>query len=190
MWQRFTEASRKAIVRAELEAIQGRSEQVEAQHLLLALLNAPECAGAQILLKMGVTPGKVRTVLALDPQATSFDQKMYSKEIEKLSTEFQVDPELIRRIERQLIAKMKDQFKKPELKLSDRMRRILELSSEEARQTQAIVEHANIIGTTHLLLGLLRDNDNPAASALQKLGLNLDLARLEVIEYLRTKGEE
>ena len=42
----------------------------------------------------------------------------------------------------------------------------------------------NYIGTEHLLLALLREKDGLAATVLRRLGLNLEKARAQVMEYL------
>ncbi len=66
-----------------------------------------------------------------------------------------------------------------EPKLTPRAKRVLELAADEARR----MRH-NYIGTEHLLLALLREKDGVAASVLRKLGLNLERARNQVMEYL------
>ena len=63
--------------------------------------------------------------------------------------------------------------------LTPKAKRTLELAADEARR----MRH-NYIGTEHLLLALLRDHDSLAATVLRKLGLNLDSARTQVMEYL------
>ena len=66
-----------------------------------------------------------------------------------------------------------------EPKLTPRAKRVLELAADEARR----MRH-NYIGTEHLLLALLREKDGVAATVLRKLGLNLERARNQVMEYL------
>jgi ATP-dependent Clp protease ATP-binding subunit ClpC len=66
-----------------------------------------------------------------------------------------------------------------EPKLTPRAKRVLELAADEARR----MRH-NYIGTEHLLLALLREKDGVAANVLRKLGLNLEKARNQVMEYL------
>jgi ATP-dependent Clp protease ATP-binding subunit ClpC len=67
----------------------------------------------------------------------------------------------------------------PEPKLTPKAKRVLELAADEARR----MRH-NYIGTEHLLLALLREKDGIAAQVLRKLGLNLEKARSQVMEYL------
>jgi len=66
-----------------------------------------------------------------------------------------------------------------EPKLTPKAKRVLELAADEARR----MRH-NYIGTEHLLLALLREKDGLAATVLRKLGLNLEKARMQVVEYL------
>ena len=64
-------------------------------------------------------------------------------------------------------------------RFTDRARRVVVLAQEEAR----MLNH-NYIGTEHLLLALLREKEGLAAIVLRKLGLNLEKARTQVMEYL------
>ena len=63
-----------------------------------------------------------------------------------------------------------------------RAKKVLELSMEEARN----IGH-NYVGTEHLLLGLLRENDGLAAQVLMNMGLKLETVREEVLEFLGTE---
>jgi hypothetical protein len=68
-------------------------------------------------------------------------------------------------------------------RFSDRSRRVVVLAQEEAR----LLGHG-YIGTEHLLLGLIRDGEGVAATALRALGADLDTLRREV-EALAGPGE-
>jgi len=81
-----------------------------------------------------------------------------------------------------------------QLPFTPRAKRVLELALEEAQN----LGH-NYIGTEHLLLGLIRESDGPAAHVLQNLGVKPEDVREEVIELLgadapqgaaKTAGEE
>src|SRR6266481_364322 len=60
-----------------------------------------------------------------------------------------------------------------------RAKKVIEYSMEEARN----LNH-NYVGTEHILLGLLREQEGVAAKVLRSLGLSLDLVRLEVLRLL------
>ncbi|NQT21582.1 MAG: ATP-dependent Clp protease ATP-binding subunit [Planctomycetes bacterium] len=63
-----------------------------------------------------------------------------------------------------------------------RAKKVLDLSMEEARN----IGH-NYVGTEHLLLGLLRENEGLAAKVLTNMGLKLEAVREEVLEFLGTE---
>jgi len=66
-----------------------------------------------------------------------------------------------------------------QLPFSPRAKRVIELASEAASQ----LGH-DVIGTEHLLLGLLKENEGIAAQVLTNLGLKLDEVRDMVLEVL------
>ncbi len=66
-----------------------------------------------------------------------------------------------------------------QLPFSPRAKRVIELSGEAASQ----LGH-DVIGTEHLLLGLLKENEGIAAQVLTNLGLKLDDVRDMVLEVL------
>ena len=66
---------------------------------------------------------------------------------------------------------------------TNRARRVLVLAQEEAR----FLRH-NFLGTEHLLLGLIRENDGVAAVALAQLGIRLDDVRERVQEAIGPAG--
>ncbi|MGH9288606.1 MAG: Clp protease N-terminal domain-containing protein [Acidimicrobiales bacterium] len=68
-------------------------------------------------------------------------------------------------------------------RFSDRARRVVVLSQEEAR----LLNH-NYIGTEHILLGLIAETEGVAARALQSLGVRLDTVRHEVEEIIGEGG--
>ncbi|MDQ3700653.1 MAG: hypothetical protein M3442_07005, partial [Chloroflexota bacterium] len=68
-------------------------------------------------------------------------------------------------------------------KFTERAKRVLVLAQEEGRRF-----NHNYIGTEHLLLGLLREEEGIAAKALQELGVELDQAR-GAVEYIIGRGD-
>jgi ATP-dependent Clp protease ATP-binding subunit ClpC len=61
-------------------------------------------------------------------------------------------------------------------RFTDKARRVVVLAQEEAR----MVQH-NYIGTEHLLLGVIRENQGVAAGALRALNIDLEELRQEVL---------
>jgi hypothetical protein len=68
-------------------------------------------------------------------------------------------------------------------RFTDRARRVLVLAQEEAR----LLNH-NFIGTEHILLGLIHEDDGVAAIALRSLGIGLEAAREKVEETIGPAG--
>src|SRR5579863_6016344 len=64
-------------------------------------------------------------------------------------------------------------------RFTDRARRVVVLSQEEARRLKQ-----HYIGTEHILLGLLGEADGVAARALAGLGMSLESAREELAELV------
>lgn len=69
-------------------------------------------------------------------------------------------------------------------KFTDRARRVVVLSQEEAR----LLRH-KYIGTEHLLLGMLHEGEALPAQALEALGIKLDEVRTKVEEIIGEGGE-
>jgi prophage maintenance system killer protein len=64
-------------------------------------------------------------------------------------------------------------------RFTDRARRAVQLAQEEARRYQH-----NYVGTEHLLLGLIREDQGIAAKALESLGVSLEAAAAQVGEII------
>jgi ATP-dependent Clp protease ATP-binding subunit ClpC len=64
-------------------------------------------------------------------------------------------------------------------RFTDRARRVVVLAQEEAR----MLNH-NYIGTEHILLGLIHEDQGVAAKALQSLNISLDVVREQVEEMI------
>jgi ATP-dependent Clp protease ATP-binding subunit ClpC len=64
-------------------------------------------------------------------------------------------------------------------RFTDRARRVVVLAQEEAR----LLNH-NYIGTEHILLGLVHEDEGVAANALESLKIRLDAVRREVEELI------
>lgn len=72
-----------------------------------------------------------------------------------------------------------DQIVLGEIGLTPRAKKVIELAVDESRR----MNH-HYIGTEHLLLGLIRENDGIAAGVLDSLGVNLEKARTQTIQVL------
>ncbi|MCX7806368.1 MAG: ATP-dependent Clp protease ATP-binding subunit [Planctomycetota bacterium] len=90
-----------------------------------------------------------------------------------------VDLEKVRMEVEKLVKPAPDVVTMGSLPLTPRAKKAIELAIEEARA----LDH-NYVGTEHLLLGLLRENEGLAAQVLVNLNLKLDDVRREVMEFL------
>jgi len=76
-----------------------------------------------------------------------------------------------------------------EIPFSPRAKKVLELSVEEAR-----LLGQNYIGTEHILLGLMKEDNGTAAQVMKSFGISLSMIRKETISLLKIsapkKGEE
>ena len=90
-----------------------------------------------------------------------------------------VDPERIRQEVEKIVQDGPTMVTMGQLPFTPRAKKVLELASEEASN----LRH-NYIGTEHLLLGLIRENEGVAAQVLMNLGLKLEDVREEVLELL------
>jgi ATP-dependent Clp protease ATP-binding subunit ClpC len=66
-----------------------------------------------------------------------------------------------------------------EIPFTPRAKKVLELAVEEAQN----MGH-NYVGTEHLLLGLIREEEGVAARVMENIGVRLDVVREEVISLL------
>jgi ATP-dependent Clp protease ATP-binding subunit ClpA len=64
-------------------------------------------------------------------------------------------------------------------RFTDRARRVVVLAQDEAR----LLNH-NYVGTEHVLLGLIREREGVAATALESLGISLEAVRAQVEEII------
>jgi ATP-dependent Clp protease ATP-binding subunit ClpC len=72
----------------------------------------------------------------------------------------------------------------PNLPQTPRAKHVFELALEEARSLQH-----NYVGTEHVLLGLIGEEEGVAAQVLQNLGLKLESIRNEILNLLGQSGE-
>ncbi len=79
----------------------------------------------------------------------------------------------------ELVAEPDDLGIPGERDLTPRAKRAIELGVEEANR----MRHTHV-GTEHLLLGLIREGGGIAATVLESLGVDLDVARAQVIAML------
>jgi ATP-dependent Clp protease ATP-binding subunit ClpC len=96
----------------------------------------------------------------------------------------EVDLRKVRLEVEKLVKSGPDMVSMGKLPQTPRAKKVIEFAIEEARQ----LNH-NYVGTEHLLLGLLREQDGVAAQVLMNLGLKLEDVREEVLNLLGAGAE-
>ena len=121
---------------------------VGTEHLLLGIVRESESIGAKVLGSLGVELERVRQqVIATLGQPHATPQPAAST------------------------ARLQETGMGPFERFTDRAKRVLALAQDEA-----IRFNHNYIGTEHLLIGLIREEEGVAARVLHKLGVELDKA--------------
>ncbi len=145
-FERFSERARRVMTLAEEEARRLNQSQIDAEHLLLAIIaesdRRPRGIAINVLVNLGVD---------LDKLGAEIESKVSKG---KKAVKGQIEP-------------------------SPATKKIFELSADEARQ----FEHYHV-GTEHLVLGILRHAESPAATVLEGFGATLERVDAELERLL------
>jgi ATP-dependent Clp protease ATP-binding subunit ClpC len=155
VFERFTESSIKVILLAQEEARRLDHDYVAAEHIFLGLIGEGKGIAAQELKKAGVTLSDARTIVE--------DILGRGEHVDEKRPWWQT---------------IFDPFK--EMPFSANAKRLLELSWDEARKLDV-----NYIGTEHLLLGLLRLDEEHALEVVRRCKLDQAKLRNSVISAIR-----
>ena len=151
--------TKKAFELAIDEARKLGHSHVGTEHLLLGIVRQSESIAAKLLGSLGVDLEKVRhDVIATLGQP--------HREVGASAPE-PVPPHVF-----STHPQSTGQFTGPFDRFTDRAKRVLALAQDEARRF-----NHNYIGTEHILIGLIREEEGVAARALRTLGAELDKAR-------------
>ena len=96
-----------------------------------------------------------------------------------------IDPRKVRREVEKIVVGGPDDVTLSRLPQTPRAKKVIEYAIEEARN----LNH-NYVGTEHLLLGLIREEEGVAAQVLMNLGLSLPVIRNEVLELLGVSPDD
>ncbi|PSL06027.1 ClpA/ClpB-like protein [Haloactinopolyspora alba] len=196
MFNRFTDQAKNAVIEAQREARELRNPWIGTEHLLLALLREPEAPGAATLSRLGVTADSCRETIATLPGTGG--EVLDEQDGEALRA-FGIDLDEVRRRTEEtfgpgaLDAAPADPDDHETRRLGRRRRRsgerprghipftraakkALELSLREA-----VALKDRDVGSEHILLGVLRSDDDTTAALLQKLDLARDDVRSAVM---------
>ena len=166
-FDKFTERSRKVLSFAKQEAEELGHSYVGTEHLLLGIVREGEGVAATVLMRAGNSLKDVR---------------QYTMDVIELLKQPAEGPGAqIKTAVQTLVSAASSPNPAAEMGLTARSKKVIELAVEEARR----MSH-RYIGTEHLLLGLLREGDGPAAGVLiDKCGLKLEMARELVLQILK-----
>jgi ATP-dependent Clp protease ATP-binding subunit ClpA len=183
MFERFTKEARAAVVGAQEEARRLHHRFIGTEHLLLAILETGEGAGAQALRDRGVDAADLRhrIVGIVDPGGDDLDSAA-------LAT-LGIDLDEVRRVTEAsfgpgaLDARGRKPSRPGHIPFSKRGKKVLELSLREAVR----LGH-NHIGTGHMVLGLIREGEGVAPLVLTNAGIDLTALREDVIRLLSSEA--
>ncbi len=171
----FTQWAKNALEASLKEAMGLRHNYIGTEHQLLGLLRGPEDLAAKMLSNLGADPEAVRQeVMKL------LGEKPRAQPPRDLGPLGWAREALQRSFGRYPRTEDRASFEK----FTGPARKVVVIAQEEARGF-----NHNYIGTEHLLLGLIREEEGIAAGALKELRVDLDEAR-EQVESIVGYGEE
>ncbi len=188
----LTPRAKKVIELAVDEARQMNHHYIGTEHILLGLIREGEGIAAGVLESVGVNLEKARrhtiTVLGIHnlPEGTSAgkdegNQPVTTRSYYSFSLQSSERAENTPNPTSPPSDATRSQI--PYSKFTERARRVLSLAQEEAQRFQH-----NYIGTEHLLLGLVRQQDGIASQVLKNLGVELRKVR-STVEFIIGRGD-
>jgi len=177
MFERFTKHARQVVTDAQKEARKLGHDYIGTEHLLLAMLAAPEAASGRVLTRHGLTyqaaTDTVRRLLKEDQDLDAellgeigIDLNAVKEKVEAAFGTGALDRPARRR--RPLLGHMP---------FTGRAKKVLELALREA-----IALKHDFIGDGHILLGMLRERDGIGARAIAESSLDAAALRREIID--------
>ncbi|PZF86222.1 Clp protease N-terminal domain-containing protein [Jiangella anatolica] len=196
MFERFTKEARFAVIGAQEEARELRHRSIGTEHVLLALLATPDAPGVATLTRMGVTAERGRDAVV----ALAGGPALGEEDTEALKA-FGIDLDEVRKRAEQAFGEgaldapledgrgkrfgvfrrgKQDDGRLGHLPFTPRAKKALELSLREA-----LARKDGSIGTQHLLLGLLRSDDQQTVALFDRLGIQPRAVREQILADLR-----
>ncbi len=183
----FTVQVSRVLSRAEEEAQRFHHNYIGAEHLMLALTRERKGVAASVLSNLGVELDKVRSAVEFSSsdQAHIIPAGLTAREVEllrlveqglteaQIAAKLAISPLTVNRHLTSLYSKLGVTAR------NATTRYVIELAVDEAR----LLNH-HYVGIEHLLLGLIREEKEAAASVLESLGVTLEKARIETMRVL------
>ncbi|MEU7165254.1 Clp protease N-terminal domain-containing protein [Streptomyces morookaense] len=169
MFERFTKEARTVVVLAQEEARMLNHSWIGSEHLLLGIASRTGAPGAATLERLGVTPAACRAALDEEDAATL--------------GAIGIDLDAVRdRAEEVFGPGALDRAKsvpKGHIPFTPRAKKVLERSLREAKARKD-----NVIGTQHVLLGILDPEDKQTSALLARLGTDMETVRAGLLAEL------
>ena len=152
----LTPRAQQALALSRRSAIELGSTYVGTEHLLLGLIALGQGVAVNVLLKMGIDFSNVRSMIAKRLEQSTKKNKQPTTPTET-----------------------NEKTKGENIIHTPRLKKVIALAGKEAREL-----HHSYVGTEHLLLGLLRDQDGMAAKILNELDVDLERCRMEIMSEI------
>jgi ATP-dependent Clp protease ATP-binding subunit ClpA len=177
MFERFTKPAR-TVVQAARTYAESSTGEVLPEHLLMALLDQPDCLASQVLTSLGASPADVRG--ELDRHRARYGDGLDEDDAQALAS-IGIDLEQVTaRIQAHLGGLHR---RAGRVRFPRASRTVLELALREA-----IALRHNYVGTEHLLLALARVDDRIVTDTLAHWDLTHADLRQSVGEAVRRAG--
>jgi ATP-dependent Clp protease ATP-binding subunit ClpA len=185
MFERFTKRSRAAVERGLELARASGSDEVRADHLLLAVIDDEDALAVRVLGDLGVPVARVREAVERR-QAGSRRHGFEEGDAEALQT-IGIDlDQVLHHVDENLgddLSGAVGAMRSGRLRFAKESKKVLELALREALR----LGH-NYIGTEHILLGLLRIEGGAVPEAFAELGLRHRAVSTAIVDALRRAG--
>jgi ATP-dependent Clp protease ATP-binding subunit ClpA len=180
MFERFHQDARHAVVRARHETVRARKDHIDCEHLLLGLFAEPGVA-AEALTAAGLEITGLRALLPGDRSGTDPDpldaEALASLGIDLDAVRRATDAAFGRGALDRVSAPRRDRLRiTGGLRMTADARKSLELALRAAAGL-----HHNYIGSGHVLIGILNQDDNAAVATLRAAGVDPGALRADVI---------
>jgi ATP-dependent Clp protease ATP-binding subunit ClpA len=168
MMERFTPRAREMVERAVQIATESRASEVRPEHLFAALLWDNDCLAVQVLAAQGADLERLHD--ELDRRRSRYVDGLDEDDAAALAS-IGIDlAEVVDRLGEP--PRGGRRFGRPRKRFSRPAKKALELSLREA-----IALRHNFLGTEHLLLGLVRQDDTTVREAMRAAGVRTDELR-------------
>jgi ATP-dependent Clp protease ATP-binding subunit ClpC len=179
MYERFTDRARKVMQLANQEAQRSNHEYIGTEHILLGLVadasgeTFPRPSDAHLSRVGGPLGYVLRWLFGPAKGADVSERVVYpSLTADEILKNLNVAPPVIRLEVEKIVQSRPDLVTMGKLPQTPRAKQVIEYAMEEARSLSR-----NYVGTEHLLLGLLREEEGVAALVLMRFGVTLQKVR-------------